>query len=235
MKKLNEEILRQHQLMYEQNFILDLLKQGLENEKNTFLNRNKTYGDDFGMGSNVKFENFRQATDKIIEDLEGGYYNPSWYYNSKMGKSGETLFGLDRKHGGHLNTTPEGLEFWKLVDQNKNKDVWKYNYKPTGSLGERLRNLLSRILEKSYDNLSKKYLNPESIKIVNSDPKLKFHFIYATWNGPGFFQKFANKLNNRIGNQNILNPNELFKLSMQDRRDSVVASSAPKIEKIFRV
>jgi hypothetical protein len=235
MKKLNEEILRQHQLMYEQNFILDLLKQGLENEKNTFLNRNKTYGDDFGMRSNVKFENFRQATDKIIEDLEGGYYNPSWHYNSKMGKSGETLFGLDRKHGGHLNTTPEGLEFWKLVDQNKNKDVWKYNYKPTGSLGERLRNLLSRILEKSYDNLSKKYLNPESIKIVNSDPKLKFHFIYATWNGPGFFQKFANKLNNRIGNQNILNPNELFKLSMQDRRDSVVASSAPKIEKIFRV
>jgi hypothetical protein len=187
------------------------------------------------MGSNVKFENFRQATDKIIEDLEGGYYNPSWHYNSKMGKSGETLFGLDRKHGGHLNTTPEGLEFWKLVDQNKNKDVWKYNYKPTGSLGERLRNLLSRILEKSYDNLSKKYLNPESIKIVNSDPKLKFHFIYATWNGPGFFQKFANKLNNRIGNQNILNPNELFKLSMQDRRDSVVASSVPKIEKIFRV
>jgi hypothetical protein len=121
------------------------------------------------------------------------------------------------------------------VDQNKNKDVFKNNYKPTGSLGERLRNLLSRILEKSYDNLSKKYLNPESIKIVNSDPKLKFHFIYATWNGPGFFQKFANKLNNRIGNQNILNPNELFKLSMQDRRDSVVASSVPKIEKIFRV
>jgi hypothetical protein len=235
MKKLNEEILRQHQLMYEQDdailrkYFPDLIQ---TNSTDSYNQDENIYGTD---SFNTEFKNFRQATDKIIENLEGGYYNPSWHYNSKMGKSGETLFGLDRKNGGHLNTTPEGLEFWKLVDQNKNKDVWKYNYKPTGSLGERLRNLLSRILEKSYDNLSKKYLNPESIKIVNSDPKLKFHFIYATWNGPGFFQKFANKLNNRIGNQNILNPNELFKLSMQDRRDSVVASSAPKIEKIFRV
>ena len=72
------------------------------------------------------------------------------------------------------------------------------------------------------------------MKVVESDPRLKYHFIYATWNGQGFFKKFADKLNNRIENQNILSPSKLFKLSMQDRRDSAVAKSAPKIEKLFQ-
>lgn len=237
MKNLKEELRRQYELLYEQkDFAGKLMRYILDKEienQNTQKNPETEDTDEFDIPTNLEFKNFRQVTDKIIEKLEGGYYNPAWHYKSGMGRSGETLFGLDRKHGGTLNTSSEGREFWRLVDQNKNKEVWKHYYMPIGSLNEKLRNLLSIILGRSYEEYSRKYLKPESRKIVESDPRLKFHFAYATWNGPGFFQKFANRLNQRIQNQNILDPTKLFKLSMQDRRDTVIASSAPKIEKIF--
>jgi hypothetical protein len=237
VNNLQEELRRQYELLYEQkDFASKLIRYILDKEienQNTQKNPQIDDTDEFDIPTNLEFKNFRQVTDKIIEKLEGGYYNPAWHYKSGMGRSGETLFGLDRKHGGTLNTSSEGREFWRLVDQNKNKEVWKHYYMPTGSLNEKLRNLLSIILGRSYEEYSRKYLKPESRKIVESDPRLKFHFAYATWNGPGFFQKFANRLNQRIENQNILDPTKLFKLSMQDRRDTVIASSAPKIEKIF--
>jgi len=237
VNNLQEELRRQYELLYEQkDFASKLIRYILDKEienQNTQKNPQIDDTDEFDIPTNLEFKNFRQVTDKIIEKLEGGYYNPAWHYKSGMGRSGETLFGLDRKHGGTLNTSSEGREFWRLVDQNKNKEVWKHYYMPTGSLNEKLRNLLSIILGRSYEELSKKYLKPESRKIVESDPRLKFHFAYATWNGPGFFQKFANRLNQRIENQNILDPTKLFKSAMQDRRDTVIASSAPKIEKIF--
>jgi len=237
MKNLKEELRRQYELLYEQkDFAGKLMRYILDKEienQNTQKNPEIEDTDEFDIPTNLEFKNFRQVTDKIIEKLEGGYYNPAWHYKTGMGRSGETLFGLDRKHGGTLNTSSEGREFWRLVDQNKNKEVWKHYYMPTGSLNEKLRNLLSIILGRSYEEYSRKYLKPASRKIVEPDPSLKFHFAYATWNGPGFFQKFANRLNQRIENQNILDPTKLFKLSMQDRRDTVIASSAPKIEKIF--
>lgn len=237
VNNLQEELRRQYELLYEQkDFASKLIRYILDKEienQNTQKNPQIDDTDEFDIPTNLEFKNFRQVTDKIIEKLEGGYYNPAWHYKSGMGRSGETLFGLDRKHGGTLNTSSEGREFWRLVDQNKNKEVWKHYYMPTGSLNEKLRNLLSIILGRSYEEYSRKYLKPESRKIVESDPRLKFHFAYATWNGPGFFQKFANRLNQRIENKNILDPTKLFKLSMQDRRDTVIASSAPKIEKIF--
>jgi len=238
MEDLKKELRRQYQLLYEQNDnILKTMFDIVLNADKTPDSSDGSPTTEFNFEPEFKqdnqFKNFRQVTDKIIEKLEGGYYNPAWHNKSGMGKSGETLFGLDRKHGGTLNTSSEGREFWKLVDQNKNKEVWRYNYMPTGSLNEKLRNLVSSILGKSYNEFSKRYLKPESQKMVESDPRLKFHFAYATWNGPGFFQKFANRLNQRIENQRILDPTKLFKMSMQDRRDTVIASSAPKIEKIF--
>jgi hypothetical protein len=237
VNNLQEELRRQYELLYEQDDLLKTLFKIVLDPKKSSSSSDDTSTSELNFDTDFKydgeFKNFRQVTDKIIEKFEGGYYNPAWHYKSGMGRSGETLFGLDRKHGGTLNTSSEGREFWRLVDQNKNKEVWKHYYMPTGSLNEKLRNLLSIILGRSYEELSKKYLKPESRKIVESDPRLKFHFAYATWNGPGFFQKFANRLNQRIENQNILDPTKLFKSAMQDRRDTVIASSAPKIEKIF--
>ena len=48
---------------------------------------------------------FKKAVQIIIDKLEGGYFHPNMYVNnpgrfSMYGKSGETLYGLDR-HAGH--------------------------------------------------------------------------------------------------------------------------------------
>ena len=56
---------------------------------------------------------------------------------------------------------------------------------------------------------------------------------YSPIGNQTYYTIVGNRLNQRIENQNILDPTELFKRSMQDRRDTVIASSAPKIEKIF--
>lgn len=174
-------------------------------------------------------------TDKVISNLEGGYYNDVWHKSDAMGRSGETLFGLDRKNGGSLNTTPQGLEFWKLVDENKNQTEWEYLYQPGGLLGVKLRSLLSQIMENLYDNLSKTHLK-QNIKIVNSSPKLKFHFAYACWNGSGYFQTWAENLNQRVA-KGTTNVNALFNLGMQDRRNTGIAlfkKGASIIEAIFK-
>lgn len=177
-------------------------------------------------------KDFRKYFDLIVDKLEGGYYNPDWHYSSAMGDSGETLYGLDRKHGGKLNETPEGLEFWKIVDENKNKSSWTYNYKPSGSIGEKLKNLASKIIENHYNKLQDKYLSNEAKNIVNSDSPLKGHFIYAAWNGPGFFKNFAEDINNALSN-GIKDPQKLRKIAMQSRRNSRVSRSADKVGKLF--
>lgn len=184
------------------------------------------------ISSSTSGGSFKKYFDLIVDKLEGGYYNPDWHYSSAMGDSGETLYGLDRKHGGKLNETLEGLEFWKIVDENKNKSSWTYNYKPSGSMGEKLKNLASKILENHYNKLSDKYLNYDTKKIVDSDGPLKGHFIYAAWNGSGFFKNFAEDINNALSN-GVKDPQKLRKIAMQSRRNSRVSRSADKVGKLF--
>jgi peptidoglycan hydrolase-like protein with peptidoglycan-binding domain len=199
--------------------------------------------DDFNM-SNVEKEkdlnlifpstsgdNFKQVTKKVINKIEGGYYNPDWHYNSAMGRSGETMFGIDRKHGGKLNTSPPGVEFWNIIDKYKTKDVWKHGYRG-GNLEEKLIDLVVKIIQPYYEELSQRYLTPESIKIINTNEPLLFHFIYAAWNGAGFFKKFASDINREVKRGNI-NKDELKDIAINSRKNSGVSGSANKISKIF--
>ncbi len=41
------------------------------------------------------------------------------------------MMGIDRKHGGKLNTSPSGKKFWALIDQDRkvNPELRKHNYK----------------------------------------------------------------------------------------------------------
>jgi hypothetical protein len=130
----------------------------------------------------------------IINTIEGGYYNPSWHFNSAMGRSGETMFGMDRKFGEYLFKTGIGKEFWNLIDKDKSKNIWTYNYKG-GKLSTQLLNMVTKIMSDEYEINSGQYLTPEARKIVNSNNGLKFHFFYACWNGKGFFRMFAKKIN----------------------------------------
>jgi len=172
-----------------------------------------------GVNDNI---DFTTLTGKVIDDLEGGYYHPNMknrlnYDWSKYGASGETMFGIDRLKGGSINNTNAGREFWRLIDNANAKNTWDWNDKG-GQLGERLKVLAAQMMKPQYESYTRSYLTPEAQKIINSSKALTFNFIYATWNGPSWFEKFAKKFNEDV--KNNLSVNELIKQVLEYRRDS---------------
>jgi hypothetical protein len=50
-------------------------------------------------------------------------------------------------------------------------------------------------MEAEFNQNVKTYIsNPELEKVIRSDGRLLFNFIYATWNGPGYFQQFSKEI-----------------------------------------
>lgn len=138
----------------------------------------------------------------VINKLEGGYYHPNMLADGRVKDqrykdSGETMFGIDRRAGGSINITPAGLKFWSIIDAANAKNLWKWNYKG-GSLEPQLRAIAADVMYPQYDKFASLYLTPQSRAVVESDGGLLFHFIYATWNGSGWFKKFADDINARI-------------------------------------
>jgi hypothetical protein len=69
------------------------------------------------------------------------------------------------------------------------------------------------LFSKWYLNLAKnnmKGFNGEEIQVQSLSTlwKLLFNFAYASWNGPGYFKKFAKKVNDSVS-MGITNPEEL--------------------------
>jgi hypothetical protein len=191
----------------------------------------------------------------VIDKLEGGYYHPNMALTNpaKFGaysKSGETMFGLDR-HAGHnlyyssprkeksvrenlphiesgeyQYRTAEAKEFWETIDAADAKEKWEWNYKG-GELENRLRYLAGRIIKPQFDMLVNRFLSPEAKQIVSKDGRLLFHFIYATWNGPGWFKKFATDINDAVKN-GIVNPDALIQVAMDSRtKEGLSPNSSP--------
>lgn len=186
--------------------------------------------------------NFEKVTNQIIDQLEGGYYHPDMLKDgrvrdSRYGNSGETMFGIDRKAGGSLeNDSPAGREFWRLIDAENARKKWKHEYmlKDKPELAKKLRRLVAQIMEPLFIKNQKNYLSPKAIEIINSDPRLYYNFAYATWNGPGWFQRFANGFNKEVekGKSN----DELVDFVVGQRKNhpnSLVAQGGRKIEKIL--
>lgn len=190
---------------------------------------------------NRRFSSWEEIADKIIDKIEGGYYHPimlkggrGYPSSTAMGNSGETMFGIDRKHAGRLNDTEEGIEFWNTIDKAEASKKWPWLYRG-GSLEPKLKNLAIKMIKKNYDDFSKRYLSDEALKIVNSDEGLSTHMGYATWNGPGWFRKFAQSINQEV-EQGNKDPEKLLKKGLMDRKESgnrLIASSAEKIENII--
>jgi hypothetical protein len=153
----------------------------------------------------------------------------------EMGDSGETMMGIDRKHGGQLNTTEPMIEFWKLID-NSSKDQWRRGYMG-GPLEGRLRTLVAEAMKLQFAKYSQKYLSPESREIVYSNPKILFHFVYATWNGPGWFKRFASEFNDAV-KSGVNDTDKLARFAIMSRVDSgnpIIRNSGNKISQILAV
>jgi hypothetical protein len=140
----------------------------------------------------------------IIDRLEGGYYHPAMLKDGRVKDiryqySGETMFGIDRKTGGSINTSKAGIEFWNIIDNCQASKNWKWNYKG-GENAPRLKKLVSEMILPLYTNLLNLNMSPKAIDIINSSEQLTFNFVYATWNGAGWFRNFAINFN-----ENVLN------------------------------
>ena len=142
---------------------------------------------------------FLEVTRQVIANLEGGYYNPE-YHNTgapEYSTSGETMFGIDRKAGDKINLTPAGKKFWSKIDAETSGLVkWPWLYIPPDPLREELIILAAEIIKPEYNKLIKAYIKDSKLKtLIESDGRLLFNFIYASWNGIGWFEGFANILN----------------------------------------
>ena len=156
----------------------------------------------------------KKIVNLIIDNIEGGYYHPDMkdklVNGDIMGISGETMFGIDRKNGAPQFTTktPEAVKFWQVVDANfgtHHGDTSYYgdkadgNKKTPAAVGTQLRSFVKEMILDAYDDYND-YLSDGAKKIVESDPKLFMQFLYAVWNGPGNFQRFANLVNAAYSN-----------------------------------
>lgn len=170
-------------------------------------------------------------TNKIIDNFEGGYWNndktqpadkicSNHPYSAMYANSGETLFGLDRRAGKIDKIEPYGRQFFEIIDAERERlgsefcKVWHWNYRG-GDKEEELKLLASKTMKHLYDSFSKQFLSSEALKIVESNKQLLFHFAYATWNGPGFFQSFGRSINAAV--KEGKSTDELIDIAIADR------------------
>lgn len=167
-------------------------------------------------------EKFNFLTGIVIDNFEGGYYHPDmlpWFKESdrsKLAASGETMFGLDRKAGAQLSKYPEWKVFWEAVDRAKRADPDSFRYnRRGGKAGPELKELTAAIMYKWFTELSEKYLTHDSIEAIANDDRLIIHFSYASWNGEGWFKKFALALNAAKGTKE-----QIFQAALKARTES---------------
>ena len=211
-----------------------LVKEGFEEADLSKINFKGGYDDNIlDVSPDAVSADFETMTKIIVDNIEGGYYNPEWHRQSAMGDSGETMFGMDRFNGSDLFKSVAGRKFWETIDKNKNKDVWKHYYMG-GSLEPELLRLVTEIMTKHYQTLSDKYLSDKSKKLVQSNNGLKLHFYYASWNGSNFFQKFAEKINDAV-DDGIESPEKLLSIAINSRLNMpIMKKSGDKLLKIFK-
>jgi hypothetical protein len=192
---------------------------------------------------NVTLEKFEPMTIVVIDNFEGGYYHPDMKRNfkpsdqKKLGDSGETMFGEDRKHGSQLSKYPEWKEFWGLVDADrvKNPGLWKYQYRG-GKLEGQLKKLTAAIMYKWFRYLAGKYILISSMDEIANDNRLMIHFSYASWNGEGWFERYAKALNVAI-KQYEGDKEMIFKTAIKARTESsnpVIRQQGNKMMNLFK-
>lgn len=189
---------------------------------------------------NVDVKDWQGMVNLVIDKLEGGYYHPDMLKDgrvrdSRYGTSGETMFGLDRRAGNN-ESTAAGREFWAYIDSLNARSNWKWNYmaKDNPEIGVKLRQLAGNYIKPLYGQFMKSYLSPEAAAIVNNYAPLTFNFIYATWNGPKWFERFAKPLNQSVasGNTDPKSLNDLVNQVRAGSGSSLISQGAPKVASV---
>lgn len=200
-------------------------------------------GDPIKLGSDISIPfqggiSFKDAADLVVNNIEGGYYHPDMKKRKppirnieRMGKSGETMYGLDRRWG------PKVPKFWDKIDSLGASNTWKYNetLKDKPGLSNQLKSILYPEMESIFNRLVKSYLSNESQEIIKKHAPLFFHFVYATWNGSGWFQKWANSFNKEVS-KGVTDLKSLEDFVIRQRANSgnsILASTSGKVGQIM--
>lgn len=179
---------------------------------------------------------FLSMTNIVIDNFEGGYYHPDLAKKMKpsdqalLAASGETMFGLDRKAGAQLAMYPEWKQFWDMIDRANARKNWKHYYMG-GPLNAPLKDLAGRIMYQWFNRLAAKYLIGNSIDKIAADDRLVIHFSYASWNGEGWFKKFAVALNVAKGTKE-----QIFQTALKARTEATskaIRNAGAKMMKLF--
>lgn len=173
---------------------------------------------------------FYNYANLLIDNIEGGYYSPERHYSSAMGISGETMFGMDRRHGGKdVTDSVPGKKFWEIVD--KNSASWAYCSKG-GSQEKTLKKLAAEIMYLRYEKYFKEYLTKKAQKKVSKNPHLEIHFFYGCWNGVVWFKKFAEAINNAV-DKGVKDLETVAINSRKNSGNSLIAKGGEKMQKLF--
>ena len=197
------------------------------NSGGTFVDSGLTAGAITAGPVTKNVNSFEEVTKQVIANLEGGYFNPIMFTDGRLsqesrstfGRSGETMFGIDRVAGGTINTSPAGLAFWKLIDDARAATTWRYNFIPQDPLKTQILNAAIQVMKPVFEGLFNTYVSKEIQDIVKSDGRLYFNFIYATWNGPGYFEQFSKQITLAF-NKGQKNSEELLKVFINLRLNS---------------
>lgn len=156
-----------------------------------------TGGGNFESGAKIvpsklsKSMTFIQVTEAVISNLEGGYFHPDMAKDGRLkpdpryDKSGETMFGLDRRQGD--TTSSAAKQFWAAIDTAGARSKWKWGYMPKQPLYGQLVTLAAGVIEPKFNkHLIKSCPDKNLQDIIKSDGRLLFNVIYSQWNGDGY-------------------------------------------------
>ena len=160
------------------------------NKKGPKVNRNPP---DPPVKVTKEMSTFAQAAKAVIVNLEGGYYDGGGNGDPRYNTSGETMFGIDRLRNG---TCGPCVRFWKIMDDNNARTNWPWLHVPKDPIKTELFDLTIQIQKPYYEKWSKAYLDPKVRALVESDGRLYYNMVYASWNGSGWFKGFSEVLNN---------------------------------------
>jgi len=199
-----------------------------------------------GFSGSYDSSDFGKLVGLVIDNFEGGYFHPKMLQDgrvrdSRYAGSGETMFGIDRKTGGTLNTSPAGKQFWALIDAANAANTWPWNHFG-GNLAPQLKELVGQMMEPHYTSLLSRRFSQAEMQVINSDPRLVMHFVYASWNGSGWFAKFASDVKKAI-QSGIVDKDQLAAITIKSRTEeglregsspnSLIAQGGRKMEQLY--
>ena len=186
---------------------------------------------------NLDSETARYCTNVVIDNFEGGYYHPNMKSKLKggenMGDSGETMFGIDFKHGGSLGESDFAKEvhaFFEPYNSNANAYGDKANGKKYASAaqGERWRQMVADLMLALFRRHFSNYLSSAAQSKLLNDKSLFLEMWYATWNGETHFKNMANIFNNAAS----LTPQEINNKLLTYRYARTKWNATPKMDTI---